>query len=539
MINFTVMCNLKRIIVFCVLVFAFSSCRKDFERPEWDVDVLAPLIKTTLTLEDLLPDTIVQTDSDTSIKLVYQTHLFDINMDSIFKIPDTTITEVYSFPFSSNSSPGASFYSSNEERELSVSNGVELNYALIESGFIEIEIFSEIRENMIMTYTIPSATKNGDTLEIKELIPAGTISQDGYFISTIDLSGYELELTGSSGSEVNTFITRAVGTVDTNATGPVTIFAGTKITYKNKLIDVIPSFVRGYFGNQQIHFGPENTATTAFNAISGGTLDLNDVDVNLEFKNGFGVDAQLVINQLSTTNSTSAISNTLIHSSIGTPLNLNRAQLTGGTPEVTYSNYHLDINTNNSNIDQLIEILPDELTYDLNLIVNPIGNISGGNDFVYKKHSLETSLNIEFPLSMIANDLTLQDTVDFSLSNDGETQNIIDGTLFLYANNGYPFDAAIQMTLYDENMSFLQELAVNNQIESAPVDANLRVINKKESVLSIPLDVNSIANLYEAKHIVINVAFTTIAQPQFVKIYEGYGIDIKMVGDFSYNLNFK
>ncbi|MDB4534250.1 hypothetical protein N9242_05200 [Vicingaceae bacterium] len=533
------MCNLKRIIVFCVLVFAFSSCRKDFERPEWDVDVLAPLIKTTLNLEDLLPDSIVQTDSDTSIKLVYQTHLFDINMDSIFKIPDTTITEVYSFPFSSNSSPGASFYSSNEERELSISNGVELNYALIESGFIEIEIFSEIRENMIMTYTIPSATKNGDTLEIKELIPAGTISQDGYFISTIDLSGYELELTGSSGSEVNTFITRAVGTVDTNATGPVTIFTGTKITYKNKLIDVIPSFVRGYFGNQQIHFGPETTNTTAFSMISGGTLDLNEVDVNLEFRNGFGVDAQLVLNQLSTTNTNNVISNTLSHTGVGTPLNINRAQLINSIPEVNYTSYKLDMNTSNSNIDQLIEIFPNELTYDMNLIVNPLGNISGGNDFVYKKHSLETSLNIEFSLSMIANDLTLQDTVDFSLSNDGETQNIIDGTLFLYANNGYPFDAAIQMSLYDENMSFLQELAVNNQIESAPLGANLRVINKKESVLSIPLDVNSIANLYEAKHIVINVAFTTIAQPQFVKIYEAYGIDIKMVGDFSYNLNFK
>ena len=533
------MLTVRKILSSFLIALALCSCRKDFERPEWDVDVLAPLVKTSLNLTDLLPDSVLETNADTSIKLVYQTELFDIDMDSIFKIPDTTITEIYSFPFSSNANPGASFYSSNEERELSVSNGVELNYILIESGFIEIEIFSEIQEAMIMTYSIPSATKNGDTLVFSEIIPAGTSTQDGYFTVAIDLSGYELDLTGISGAEVNTFITAAIGTVDTNATDPVTIFVGTKLTYRTKLVDIVPSFVRGYFGTQQIHFGPETTETNAFDMITGGSLDLNEVAVSLEFKNGIGVDAQLVLNQLSTTNTTSSITNSLNHSSIGTPLNLNRAQLTGGVPEVNYTSYNLDLNTSNSNVDQLIEMFPNQLLYELDLNINPLGNISGGNDFVYKKHSLETNLNVTFPLSLIASNLTLQDTVDFTLSSDGESQNIIDGTLFLYTNNGYPFDASIQLALYDENFNFLQNLAVNNNIQAAPVNTALRVVDKKESVLSISLTSASIANLYTTKHIVLNVGFTTIAQPQFVKIYEEYEIDIKMVGDFSYNVNFE
>ncbi len=195
------------------------------------------------------------------------------------------------------------------------------------------------------------------------------------------------------------------------------------------------------------------------------------------------------------------------------------------------------MNTTNSNIDQLIEIFPNQLLSDINLNVNPLGNISGGNDFVYKKHPLETNLNVEFPLSLIANNLTLQDTVDFSLSQEGETGGIIDGTLFIYANNGYPFDATIQMGLYDENMNFLQNLTINNQIQSATVNSALKVTDKKESVLSIPLSGADINNLYLAKHILLKIAFTTTAQPQFVKVYEGYAIDIKMVGDFSYNVN--
>jgi len=533
------MLSTKKILAFCLIIFTLFSCRKDIERPNWDVDLLAPLVKTTLSLEDLLPDSVLQTNPDTSIKLVFQSNLFDVNMDSLFKIPDTTITEIYTFPLSSTANPGSSFYSNDEERKLNISNGVELNYVLIESGFIELEIYSEIKEKIIITYTIPSAIKNGDTLILKEIIPEGTIAQDGYFIKTIDLSGYELDLTGLSKSEVNTFVTRAEGTVDTNALTPVTITAGEKITYINKLVDIVPAFVRGYFGNQQIHVGPETSNTTAFNMISSGTLDLEQVDVNIEFNNGIGVDAQLILNQFGTNNTNTANNTVLSHSSIGTPLNLNRAQLTYSTPEVTYSSYNIAMSTSNSNIDQLIEIFPNQVLYDMNLNVNPLGNISGGNDFVYKKHSLETNLNVEFPLSLMANELTLQDTIDFSLPEENESGTIIDGTLFLYANNGYPFDANLQFALYDENMSFLQNLTVKNEIQSAPVNAALKVTNKKESVISIPLSEADINNLYKTKHILLKIAFTTTAQPQFIKIYEGYEIDIKVVGDFSYNVRFK
>ncbi|MBL4594326.1 MAG: hypothetical protein JKX68_11005, partial [Flavobacteriales bacterium] len=138
-----------------------------------------------------------------------------------------------------------------------------------------------------------------------------------------------------------------------------------------------------------------------------------------------------------------------------------------------------------------------------------------------------------------ANNLTLQDTIDFSISGEEESGRIIDGTLFLYASNGYPFDANIQLALYDENMNFLQNLTVNNQIQSAPVNAALKVTGKKESVISIPLSASDIDNLYLAEHILLSIAFTTTAQPQFIKIYEGYEIDIKVVGDFSYNASFK
>ena len=201
--------------------------------------------------------------------------------------------------------------------------------------------------------------------------------------------------------------------------------------------------------------------------------------------------------------------------------------------------YNIDINTGNSNIDQLIEIFPNQMIYNIDLIINPLGNISGYNDFVYKKHVLETNLKVEFPLSLIASNLTLQDTVDFSLPDEAETGRIIDGTLFLFANNGFPFDAVIELKLYDENGGYIQSIQVNDYIKAAPVNANLRVSAKRESTLSIPMNTNDVDNLYRAKKVVLNIAFTTQPQAQFLKIYEEYAIDIQLVGDFKYNLSLK
>jgi hypothetical protein len=278
------MLNTKQILILILSVFFLFSCRKDFERPNWDVDLLAPLVKTSFNLEDILPDSVLVTNPDTSLKIVYQESILDVGVDSLFKIPDTTITDTYTVPVASIVAPGGSFYSEAEEYALNITNGVGLNLAIVESGFIEVEIQSEIQEDIIVTYVIPSAIKNGDTLKLIETVLAGSPGNPSTFKKKIDMSGYELDLTGVSKSQINTLVTRAVGTVDPNAAGPVTLNVGDKIVFNNTLIDIIPYFVRGYFGNQILSY-KDTTDIDVLNKISGG-LDLDEVDVDIEFNNG-------------------------------------------------------------------------------------------------------------------------------------------------------------------------------------------------------------------------------------------------------------
>src|SRR5215467_11451890 len=87
--------------VFVLATFAvalFSSCKKQVEsHPSWDATILAPLLQTTLTLDDLVADSLIQTNADSSVSLVFSNQLYSTSLqDNVFKIPDTSIVTAVS-----------------------------------------------------------------------------------------------------------------------------------------------------------------------------------------------------------------------------------------------------------------------------------------------------------------------------------------------------------------------------------------------------------------------------------------------------------
>ena len=61
------------ILTFAYCLFAFViSCRKENKKPSWDVDVIAPLVKSTLTINNLIPDSLLNINPDNSLDIVYR-----------------------------------------------------------------------------------------------------------------------------------------------------------------------------------------------------------------------------------------------------------------------------------------------------------------------------------------------------------------------------------------------------------------------------------------------------------------------------------
>lgn len=71
-----------RCCVLLTLLMLVFACRKELERPQWDTQVLMPLVKTSLSIKDILKDTTsYRIASDSSIVLVYKQQLDSFSLD--------------------------------------------------------------------------------------------------------------------------------------------------------------------------------------------------------------------------------------------------------------------------------------------------------------------------------------------------------------------------------------------------------------------------------------------------------------------------
>jgi hypothetical protein len=69
------------------IIFISFACHKLLEKPKWNTDLKAPLIKTSLGIENIIRDTTkFKKESDNSIKIVNEQLLYDFTVDSIVSI---------------------------------------------------------------------------------------------------------------------------------------------------------------------------------------------------------------------------------------------------------------------------------------------------------------------------------------------------------------------------------------------------------------------------------------------------------------------
>ena len=78
-----------------VIVIYLSSCQKN-SGTAWDAGILAPLASTNLTLSNLVKDTILHTNPDSSLSISYQNTVYELSLaDQYIHIPDTSIGQKY------------------------------------------------------------------------------------------------------------------------------------------------------------------------------------------------------------------------------------------------------------------------------------------------------------------------------------------------------------------------------------------------------------------------------------------------------------
>ncbi|MCC6837336.1 MAG: hypothetical protein IT234_02245, partial [Bacteroidia bacterium] len=98
-------------------------------------------------------------------------------------------------------------------------------------------------------------------------------------------------------------------------------------------------------------------------------------------------------------------------------------------------------------------------------------------------------------------------------------------------------DAGLQIYTLNENNVVTDSLfAYANTIDEAPVNSSLRATGKKLTKIVIPISESRMNLLFNTPKVVLKAKFNTSAQPQYIKIYSDYSLDVKLVGDFNYTV---
>jgi hypothetical protein len=516
--------------VFSFLVL-FFSCRKEMEKASWDTEVIAPLIDASFDISNLLPDSIVHQNADSSLEIVYQKSIHNFDIGNMFVIPDTGFHNGYATIFNSMLDPGQILPLPSIPETVYQLPGVELKTFTVKTGKVVFKVKSKVREVTNFIYSIPCATYGGIPFSVNIEVPARVGNIPGIYSKEYDLAGYIINLTGISGSKVNTIYTKVQASISPAALDTVLVTPFDSLVIDNKFSDIVPKYAKGYLGQNTIDVPPTQTDLSFFDRM-GGNVKLEAVKFDLSLDNFIGVDARATLKNLKAINTHT--NKTVVLNTNTMAVNINRASDNAGL--ITPSHASFPLTTSNSNIKEMLENLPNKMEYQLKVNMNPLGNISGSNDFIYTDHLLNGYLDMRIPLSFIATNLTLSSVVNFNISS-GDNRNINDGRLTLFANNGFPFDASIQLYTLNENGSIKDSIIqTTTTIIQAPVNAQLKVTGKRLTKLTIPVNHDKMALLYDTRKVMLKIKFNTSSQPQYIKIYSDYTMDVKVTGDFNYTI---
>jgi hypothetical protein len=264
---------------------------------------------------------------------------------------------------------------------------------------------------------------------------------------------------------------------------------------------------------------------------------LDSVTIGLQITNGVGADASFELGQLQSINTRTSNTVNLNHSIIGSDILLTRAQDVSGSAESVVP-YVVDyeLNNSNSNIIDFIQNLPDQLGFTFGFQLNPLGNVSAGNDFFYYDRPFQAIMDIDVPLRASLQNLTLVDTIDWDLGQTNVIESVNSGVFTLRAVNGLPLEGMIELIMLDENQVNLGTLVAPSTIPAPLLNAENRVEEPLSSTIEIPISEEIADVLPLTKQVHLRARFNTAGQPDMVEFYDDYGIDIKLIGRF--NINF-
>ena len=161
--------------------------------------------------------------------------------------------------------------------------------------------------------------------------------------------------------------------------------------------------------------------------------------------------------------------------------------------------------------------LPNTISFQGNLELNPFGNVSDGNDFFYENQLTDAKLIVDVPLRIAASELTLRDTLSVEIATDVARAS----SLTLDIQNAFPMEWKLNLSTLS-GVLIASNLLVQN---GSSIDA---LAVPTSTTLQIPITDAQWNAIKSEGEIIMQVVSNTPSYPQLVNLYNSYFIDVRV-----------
>jgi hypothetical protein len=459
---------LPRLLLSVSFLLILMGCKKDFEfdrikPPQWTPDIAIPLVDDEITFEQALKvsgstqNYYIDDNGDISILYYFNNNAFQMSVNDLLAVP--------SLPFAFDHQ-----VTSQEQQLISMQDvtlppvsytfdlaqdypDVRVDRLLVKKGSIIVHINNTFSNNGQLVVNIPNATKNGIAFShrIGPLVA-------GNSTDTIDLANVQFDLTSTQnrlGIQVEGQFRKSSRPVANDR-----IHADFTIGVQG-----IEKF-EGYLGHRVFTPGEASVMVTAFhNAYALGNVYFIDPRASITMVNSFGIPMKITVTELKGTNLITGQYQDITDRLGSSATFMVPSPAMNSTEPASSVIDYTNANTVNG-MELLFSVKPDNVYYRITTEINPAGRAT---NFFTDTSSIYANLQVKLPLYGHFDNLTVQDTFDFSIGQNTNIESMIFHTAFV---NGFPLSARMQLYFTDQGYHKIDSLTGGNSIliREAPVD---------------------------------------------------------------------
>lgn len=528
-------------IIMGFLLLSTNSCIDD----DWDFSkisdeieitpgIAAPMAYGILSIEDLLRefDTIgrVKQFDDSLLYLTYVDSLFSFPASEIINIPDQIFPEIYissdiNIPEWLLSGIGDTINFHKEKKEEFIfENNERPDSIKIKTTNIHIHIESSFKHTGKITITSDNILIDGQNF--KETIQISDASGNFSYDAEIPVDGAMVTLDNSEPGKTTLPFKYALQLKNSGAAISTDETCSIAISMNN----IEFSAVYGFLGDHELLLNSGKIDIDLYdNSPENGNILFADPRIRISTNNSYGVPVSIELSDVFARSEKNNMSTPLTFNGIN-PFDVSSP----GFGQIGQSVETLmEINKENSNIEDAMATDPESFNYKVKAITNP-GIPSTSNNFVTDSSNLKISIDVLLPLWIKAEGFILEDTLDWDFEKEfSENTDIIEYLrLGMEAKNKIPMQTNLQVFFTDENYVVLDSLFHDSNflLKGAELDANDKVTNAIQEEKSIEISTARIDKIKPTKKLLVRATINSkdAELNKYVKYYSYYTLDFKL-----------